>query len=255
MARPERVNSATMTQNVGLKGLNDENVFLDDEDREVFLDAMAKASEKSGVEVSAWALMDNHVHLLMHGEIGDFSPFFQSLQKRYVSYFNKRYERTGTIWNGRYYAKPIESAEEFRQVAAYIFNNPVAAGLAKTPEQSAWTNFAAVKSGEDKFARELLDEVAGAEYVVEFTEAYSKIKQDSELEKRREVIPSRPLFDSEAKSAMLTIINKRYLKNFKKVKVKKQVRVVKKLLEIGASYNQIKRLTSLTRPMIDRLCL
>ena len=76
MARPERVNSATMTQNVGLKGLNDENVFLDDEDREVFLDAMAKASEKSGVEVSAWALMDNHVHLLMHGEIGDFSPFF-----------------------------------------------------------------------------------------------------------------------------------------------------------------------------------
>lgn len=255
MGYPIRENSATMTQNVGLKGRNDENIFFDEEDREEFLNSMARASAKSGVEVAAWALMDNHVHMIMHGDIDDFSSFFQSALKTYQMYFGEKYEVTGKIWNSRYYAKGIETVEQYRQAVAYVFNNPVAAGIVKSPEESRWTNYAAVKNGQDRLARELIDEVVDCDHVIEFTDAYSKAKLEAEQEKELEIIPRRRLFDSAATREIKKIIEQTEIKNVPKLKEKKQRKVVTKLLELGASYNQIKRLTSLTRPMITRLMI
>ena len=253
MPYPLRVNGATMTQNVGLKGLNDQNVFHDNEDREVFLEKIVQASETSGVLVSAWALMDNHVHLLMHGDVEDFASFFQSLRKTYAVHYNEKYEHTGTIWKGRYYSKPINSAEQFCQTAAYIFNNPVAAGLVKKPEDYRWTNFNDVKNGKDKIACELLDEIGNMEHIIEYTHVYSKIKFDAEQEKLLEAIPKGRLLDSKAIKIIKKIAKKASVANVLKLSTKKKKKIVMKLLKVGSSYNQIRRLTGITRPMIDRL--
>ena len=253
MGWPPRINSATMTQNVGLKGLNDQNVFHDDEDREVFLKKIEQASATSGVLVSAWALMDNHVHLLMHGEVEDFASFFQSLRKTYAVHYNEKYEHTGTIWKGRYYSKPINSVEQFCQTAAYIFNNPVAAGLVKKPEDYRWTNFASVKKGKDRPACELLDEIGNVEQIIEFTHVYSKVKLDAEQERLLEAIPKGRLLDSKAIRVIKKVAKKVTVANVLKLSKKKKKKIVKNLLKAGSSYNQIRRLTGITRPMIDRL--
>ncbi len=255
MPRAQRTNGATMTQNVGLKGLDDQNVFRDDEDREKFLEAMELAMELPtvDVEVPVWALMDNHVHMLMHGDKADIARFFQSLGARYMYYFNQKYEHKGTIWRGRYYARPIETKKEYEQVAAYIFNNPVAAGLAKKPEEAKWTNFKKVKSGADARSWEAIDKLAGAENVIEFTQTYSRVKLERQVEMGFEPFAKERVFDSEAQREIEKIVKKKDLNNITDLKKKKQRKVLKRLIDLGASYRQIKRLTGLTSSMIECL--
>ena len=253
MGRRNRENSATMTQHVGLKGHNGSDIFLDEEDREVFLEKIEQACETSGVQVSAWALMSNHVHLLMHGDVKDFSSFFQSLGRTFATHVANKYEHSGALWNGRYYAKPIQTVEQFCQTAAYIFNNPVAAGQVKKPEDSDWTNFNAVKNGEDKIACDLIDEIGNVEHIVEFTQTYSKIKLTAEQEKQLEAIPKGRLLDCQAIKVIKQVAKTTGVSNILKLGEKKKKKLVKKLIKKGSSYNQIRRLTGITRPMVEKL--
>ena len=253
MGTRDRVNSATMTQHVGLKGHNGCDIFLDEEDREVFLEKIEQACDTSGVQVSAWALMSNHVHLLMHGDVKDFPSFFQSLGRTFATHNANKYEHTGALWNGRYYAKPIQTAEQFCQTAAYIFNNPVAAGQVKNPEDSGWTNFATVMNGEDKLACELLDEIGNVEHIIEFTETYSKIKLTAEQVKQLEAIPKGRLLDCQAIKVIKQVAKTTGVANILKLGEKKKKKLVKKLFKKGSTYHQIRRLTGLTRPMVDKL--
>ena len=255
MARPLRENGATMTQNVGLKGLNDQNMFFDDEDREYFLVSMEKAKKlpKIDVEVPVWALMDNHVHMLIHGDKDDIARFFQSLGSRYAYYFNSKYERKGAIWADRYYGKPIETLDEYQQVAAYIFNNPVDAELVEAPEEAEWTSFKKVESGEEEHACEVIDELVGVEQLVEFTHTYSRVKLEESVKAGLEPFRKERLFDKRAVREVREIVSEENLARIPQLKEEIQQKVLARLQEIGASLRQIRRVTGLTRVMIQRL--
>lgn len=255
MARPLRENGATMTQNVGLKGLNDQNMFFDDEDREYFLESMEKAKKlpEMDVEVPVWALMDNHVHMLIHGDKNDIARFFQSIGGRYGFYFNNKYERKGSIWTDRYYGKPIDTLEEYQQVAAYIFNNPVAAELAEALEESEWTSFKKVESGEEEHACEVIDELVGVEQLVEFTRTYSQVKLEESVKQELEPFRKERLFDKKAVREVKEIVSEENLARIPQLTEEMQRRVLAKLQELGASLRQIRRVTGLTRVMIGRL--
>lgn len=90
----------------------------------------------------AYVLMNNHVHLLMtpFSETG-LSKSLQMLGRYYVQYFNNRYRRTGTLWEGRYKATLIDSESYLLTCMRYIESNPVRAGIVADPAEYPWSSY------------------------------------------------------------------------------------------------------------------
>ena len=93
------------------RGNNREPIFAGDDDYAFYLECVQEAAARHGCAIHAYVLMTNHVHLLATPETEQSLPkTLQSVGRRYVQYFNYRYERTGTLWEGRYRATLIDSA-------------------------------------------------------------------------------------------------------------------------------------------------
>jgi putative transposase len=92
--------------------------------------------------------MTNHVHLLVTPEREDSLPrTMQSLGRRYVRYVNATYRRTGTLWEGRYRAAPIDSEAYFLACCRYVELNPVRARMVGHPRDDRWSSFRAHADG------------------------------------------------------------------------------------------------------------
>jgi putative transposase len=100
------------------------------------------SSERARCPVHAYALMTNHVHLLVTaGEARAPARLMQALGRTYVRHFNDRHGRTGTLREGRYRSSLIDSDRYFLQCSRYIETNPVRAGLVSNPGEYRWSSF------------------------------------------------------------------------------------------------------------------
>ena len=143
MPRLPRFDLPGQPQHVIQRGNNREPVFGHDDDYTVYLDALADACGRFGCAVHAYVLMTNHVHLLLTPQAGDgIGRVMQSVGRRYVQYFNTAYRRTGTLWEGRYRAAPIDSERYLLTCMRYIELNPVRAGMARRPADYPWSSHA-----------------------------------------------------------------------------------------------------------------
>ena len=124
------------------RGNNRTAVFIDRADREHYLLALRDSSRRAGCVIHAYVLMTNHVHILAtpRGIRGP-ALMMQSLGRRYVRYFNERHGRTGTLWEGRYRSKLIDSERYLLACSRYIELNPVRAGIAAVPGAYRWSSF------------------------------------------------------------------------------------------------------------------
>lgn len=131
------------------RGNNRQACFMAEEDYLAYLDWLALYSAESGVSVHAYVLMTNHVHLLVSAEQGD-APgrMMKALGQRYVQYFNRRYQRSGTLWEGRYRSCPTEAEAYLLACQRYIELNPVRAGMVAHPADYHWSSYRANAQGE-----------------------------------------------------------------------------------------------------------
>ncbi len=130
------------------RGNNRQAIFFDDGDPARYRDWLAEAAVAYGCAVHAYVLMTNHVHLLVTPETAESLPrAMQSLGRRYVRYVNFRHRRTGTLWEGRYRAAPIDSEAYFLACCRYIELNPVRAGMAAHPRDYPWSSWRAHAAG------------------------------------------------------------------------------------------------------------
>ena len=142
MARQARTVIPGQAMHVMVRGINRETLFFTDADRKIYLDWLCEAAHQFACSVHAFALMPNHVHLLITPEREDsLAKTMQSLGRRYVQYFNRLHHRSGTIWEGRYRSSLIDP-EYFLRCQRYIELNPVRAGFESAPQDSGWTSFA-----------------------------------------------------------------------------------------------------------------
>jgi putative transposase len=127
---------------VMVRGNNRETLFFNPEDRHIYLEWLREAARQFACAVHAFALMPNHVHLLMTPQYEDsLAKTMQSLGRRYAQYFNQQHHRSGTIWEGRYRSSLIDP-DYFLRCMRYIELNPVRAGYESSPQNSGWTSFA-----------------------------------------------------------------------------------------------------------------
>jgi putative transposase len=133
MARLPRLCIAGYVHHVIHRGNNRQAIFLDDRDNNFFLALLTKALVDFTCELNAYVLMGNHVHLLITTKTTESLPLLmQSIGRDYAGYFNKRYSRTGTIWEGRYRSSVIDTDRYLLTCMVYIDLNPVRAGMVRT---------------------------------------------------------------------------------------------------------------------------
>ena len=152
MARLGRFFVADQPLHVIQRGNNKQAIFFADEDYALYRRWLAEAAEAYGCAIHAYVLMPNHVHFLLTPGAKDSLPrLMQSLGRRYVRYINAAHGRSGTLWEGRYRAAPIDEDAYFLACCRYIEANPVRAKLAKHPRDYPWSSYPAHAAGvEDK---------------------------------------------------------------------------------------------------------
>lgn len=142
MARLPRLDVPGYAQHIVQRGNNKQATFVTIDDYAVYLDKLKLYSKEFNVDVHAFCLMTNHVHLLLTPHLKQgISKLMQSLGRYYVRYFNQTYKRTGTLWEGRYKSTLVDSEHYFLAVCRYIELNPVKANMVELPHQYPWSSF------------------------------------------------------------------------------------------------------------------
>lgn len=149
MTRLPRLDVPGIPQHVVQRGNNRGVCFFSSRDRTTYLDCLVDAAPKACVDIHAFVLMTNHVHLLLTGhKPGAASELMQAVGRRYVRYVNRARGRSGTLFEGRFKASLIQSERYMLNCYRYVELNPVRAGLVKDPADYPWSSYRHNAQGE-----------------------------------------------------------------------------------------------------------
>ena len=137
MPRQARIDIPGLLQHVIVRGIERTDIFLDDEDRNRFVERLCTLLVKSGTDCFAWAQIPNHVHLLLRCNHIELSRFMRSLLTGYAVTFNRRHARFGHLFQNRYKSIVCEEEPYLLELIRYIHLNPLRAGLVKDIEELA----------------------------------------------------------------------------------------------------------------------
>ena len=124
------------------RGVARRNVFLNDADKEKFLELLCNAFQTYDVKLHAYCLMNNHYHLLVEIAGPSLALAMRQVNSMYAVYFNKRYQRTGHLWQGRYKSRYVYDETYLFTLLRYIESNPVEAGAAERPGEYPFSSLA-----------------------------------------------------------------------------------------------------------------
>ena len=141
MARPLRIEFDGAVYHITSRGNAREPVFITDANRSVFLDILKKTCKRFNWFCHAYCLMDNHYHLVIETPDGNLSKGMRQLNGIYTQTFNKRQQRVGHVFQGRYKALLIEKESYLLQVSRYVVLNPVRAKMVQSPEEWGWSSY------------------------------------------------------------------------------------------------------------------
>ncbi len=142
MTRPPRVHFEGAFYHITARGNNKEAVFFDDQDREKYLFFLKRYKSRSDFRLHAYALLPNHVHLLVETGKDPISKIMQALHTSYTMYFNIKYGRVGHLFQGRFNSLLCDRDAYLLELIRYIHLNPIRAGLAKNLKDYKWTSHA-----------------------------------------------------------------------------------------------------------------
>ena len=142
MPRKPRVYVPGIPCHVIQRGNNRNACFFAKEDYRFYLDCLQDACVNNAVDVHAYVLMTNHVHLLMTPESQEgISRVMQSLGRRYVQHINRTYQRCGTLWESRHRSSLVDAEQYLLACYRYIELNPVAALMVNHPNEYPWSSY------------------------------------------------------------------------------------------------------------------
>ncbi len=128
------------------RGLDGKTVFASPEDFRFYLDNLTEQKHRLGVDVLAYCLMTNHVHLILRprGDSNSLSELMRVLAARYTRHANKLEGRRGTLWEGRFKCSLVDPETYLLRCCRYVDLNPVRARIVANPEDYAWSSYRAL---------------------------------------------------------------------------------------------------------------
>ena len=141
MSRQPRLNIADGVYHVTQRGLERRRIVVDDADRREWFRLLHRHATQCGWRVFAYALLDNHFHIFLRTPQPNLSVGMHAFESGYVTLFNKRHQRVGPLFQGRFGAVLVEFESHARVLSRYVHLNPVEAGLTRTPGEYAWSSY------------------------------------------------------------------------------------------------------------------
>jgi REP element-mobilizing transposase RayT len=144
MSRPLRLEYQNALYHVTSRGDRRENIYENDEDREIFLSVLASVIKRFNWICHAYCLMDNHYHLLIQTPRANLSKGMRQLNGVYTQAYNRQYQISGHLFQGRYKAIHVDEEAYLLELSRYIVLNPVKANIVKQPEDWRWSSYLAM---------------------------------------------------------------------------------------------------------------
>lgn len=129
MPRNARIDIPGLLHHVIVRGIERRPIFLDDQDREEFLSRFSSLLQETGTQCFAWALLDNHFHLLVRPDQGTLAAFMRRLLTGYAVVFNLCHNRAGHLFQNRYKSIVCDEDPYLLELVRYIHLNPIRAGV------------------------------------------------------------------------------------------------------------------------------
>ena len=142
MPRRARMYLSGLPYHIVQRGNNREACFIEAETYQYYLELLREVSLRYDMAIHSYCLMTNHIHLLATaGDETSISNTMKVVGSRYAQYINKKYKRTGTLWEGRHKSSLVQTDKYFLICSRYIELNPVAANMVKCPEEYVWSSY------------------------------------------------------------------------------------------------------------------
>lgn len=250
MARKARQRGLTGIYHCIIRGIDKQDIFLDNQDRKKFLKEMVNTKQQYEYKLYAYCLMDNHVHLMLEDTKNKLDKIMQSITIRYSSYFNKKYDRVGHLFQNRYLSKVVDNERYLLVLQRYIHQNPPNMQTYRWSSYGEYiyeANIVDIKFILNKFGNNKNNSI---EEFIKFT-AKKKVKYNAEEMKQFEMEKSLP------DSAVISIIKEATgIENVLKIKEYcKEIRDehIRKLLRIkGISQIQLARILGVDKKIVQR---
>ena len=144
MSRMQRLIINNASYHIMVRGNQKQITFIEEEDFAKYLDLLRHYKREYGFKLYGYCLMPNHVHLILEVEDGiDLSKIMQGLNQTYTLWFNKKYEKVGHLWQGRYKSMVIQKNKYMLDCLEYVELNPIRANISKSPFDYPWSSWKA----------------------------------------------------------------------------------------------------------------
>ncbi len=255
MPRKPRSMSSSGIYHVILRSVNQHIIFEEDSDYQKFLFILSDCVKKYDIQIYAYCLMDNHVHLLIHSSRICLASFFQSLGTRFVRWYNNKYSRCGHLFQERFYSVAIETNSAFLSVLLYIHNNPANANVCRHPSEYRWSSFNAYYGARNSLVDvSLAYDICGSKESLLHYFATKQVSADNELFKNDHRETSHFLTDERALSIFKSLTNLSSTSDVNTLQKTQRNDYVRKLRCKGLTIKQVSRIMDISETTVKRLC-
>lgn len=248
MPRSSRQKSYTKVYHVIIRGINKQDIFLDNQDFRKMIKEVKRTKQKYEFEIYAYALMSNHVHFILKDKNDNLSIAIQSLAVSYSNYFNKKYERVGHLFENRFKSHAVESESYLKNLVRYIHKNPENAGL----KNYIWTSYGEYMSDENKLITKEQVMLIFENNIENFKAFHNVYEKNQDYDKGYEMISK--LQDNEAKKIIQEIINEPNLIKIQNYETTKKKKAIQKIVNIeGITKVQVSRIIGISTKTITKI--
>jgi putative transposase len=252
MPRYAREKSKSGIYHIMLRGINRQDIFEDDEDRQRFIETIKQYKTVNKYEIYGYCLMSNHVHLLLGEKEESLSQAIKRICGSFVYWYNWKYGRCGHLFQERYKSETVEDERYFITVLRYIHQNPVKAGLSRNTGEYIWGSY------NEYIKKETITDVNTALEMfssdrIKAVEQFQKYMNEPNEDKCLEYEEKRKITDNEVK-IYLTELGVSNISDLQQSEKNKRNEIIKSMKSIeGITIRQLSRRTGISKSVIDRI--
>ncbi len=245
MPRQARRKSESGIYHIMLRGINQQQIFEDEEDNLRFLETLFKYKQQCGYEIYAYCLMGNHVHILLKEGEENLTLVLKRIAGSYVYWYNWKYHRSGHLFQDRFKSEPVEDDIYFLTVIRYIHQNPIKAGICQNIDGYKFSSYNEYVNKANLIDAEFCFGIIDKEQFIEFNNRFNDdICLDITDGDYR-------LTDDEAMKIIWKVCKCKSVSDFQKFDKVKRNYYIEKFYQQGLSIRQISRLTGLSLKIVE----
>lgn len=250
MSRGPRKKSETGIYHIIMNGANKQEIFHDEEDCLRFLDTLRKYKTLAVMEVYAWCLMNNHVHLLLKEGNEGISHTMKRIGVSYAWYYNQKYKTSGHLFQDRFKSENVDSNRYLLTVIRYIHQNPIKAGLVYHADEWRWSSclgyYGMDHSAGNLLDKEVLIHKVAVDYIIT-NESFRAFNERSNDDECLETKAKDRLTDDEARKMIKQLIQPLHIAEIKSLPRAKRTEVLRLVKPIkGVSQRQLARILGIS---------